>query len=159
MTVMTTPRYSINWEPIQTGKNTFQLRSIPPPRYVIYFAVLQAILGLLILLGVARGLTGLWRRWRGRRRKPEGTGQARTAAVRGMPGLLLVVALGVPLPLGLFALGEWGEEELQPGYVVDSGLMIYDRLRFLDLSEQVLLAKPAKPELIAQFREGNPEKG
>lgn len=35
---------------------------------------------------------------------------------------------------------------------------VYGRFRRLDLSEQVILAKPAKPELIAQFREGDPEK-
>ena len=74
-----------------------------------------------------------------------------------MPGLLLVVALGVPLPLGLLADGEWWEEKLLAGNVVASEV-VYDRYRLLDLSEQVLLAKPAKPELIDQFREGDPEK-
>ena len=77
--------------------------------------------------------------------------------VRGMPGLLLVVALGVPLPLGLLTAGEWWEEKLLGGKVVASKV-VYDRFRFLDLSDQVLLAKPAKPELIAEFREGEPEK-
>ena len=76
-----------------------------------------------------------------------------------MPGLLLVVALGVPLPLGLLADGEWWEEKLLAGHVLASEV-VYDQYRILDLSEQVLLAKPAKPELIDQFREGggDPEK-
>ena len=44
-----------------------------------------------------------------------GRGSGSRPLVRGMPGLLLVVALGVPLPLGLLADGEWWEEELLGG--------------------------------------------
>ncbi len=122
-----------------------------------YLAALAAIPGLLILLGMSRGLTGLRRWWHGRRREPEGAILVDAPLVRGMPGLLLIVALGVPLPLGLLADGEWWEEELLGANVVASEV-VYDRFRFLDLSEQVLLAKPAKPEIIAQFREGDPQK-
>ncbi len=43
------------------------------------------------------------------------------------------------------------------GNVVASEV-VYNQFRFLDLSEQVLLAKAANPELIAQFRKGDPEK-
>jgi uncharacterized protein YjbI with pentapeptide repeats len=98
-----------------------------------------------------------------------------------MPGLLLVVALGVPLPLGLLADGEWWGEEVLGRHVLlaeaanadwsEDGVLgrillkypviaseVYDRFRHLDLSEQVLLAKPAKPELVNQFRKGDPEK-
>jgi uncharacterized protein YjbI with pentapeptide repeats len=120
----------------------------------VYFTALWAILVLLILLVVSRGLAELWRRWRGRRREPRAT---IPTDVRGMPGLLLVVALGVPLPLGLLTDGEWWEEELLGANTVASEV-VYDRLRFLDLNEQVILAKPAKPGLIAQLGEGDPQK-
>ena len=120
-----------------------------------YFAAVTAIPGLLILLGLVRGLVGLVRRWRGRRREPRGPIPAGVPLVRGMPGLLLVVALGVPLPLGMLADGEWREEKLLGGNVIASEV-VYNRFRFLDLNEQVLLAKPTKPELIARFREGDP---
>ncbi|MGH8609456.1 MAG: pentapeptide repeat-containing protein [Gammaproteobacteria bacterium] len=73
-----------------------------------------------------------------------------------MPGFLLIVALGLPLLLVLLADGEWWEEELLGGHVVISE--IYLPFRRLDLSEQVLLAKPAKPEIVAQLRDGDPEK-
>jgi hypothetical protein len=121
-----------------------------------YFAALAAIPGLLILLGMARGLAGSRRWWRGGRREPGVAIRADAPLVRGMPGLVLVVALGVPLPLGLLADGEWWEELLGPNVVASVG--IYDRFRHLELSEHVLLAKPAKPELVAQFREGDPGK-
>ena len=140
-----------------------------------YFSAAAAIPGLLILLGLVRGLAGLVRRWRGRRREPAGDIVADARLVRGMPGLLLVVALGAPLPLGLLADGEWWEEEVlgwqdvplvgprtevpveRYRYPVVASEAYY-RFRSLDLSEQVLLAKPAKPGLIAQLREGDPEK-
>jgi len=124
----------------------------------VYFGALWAILWLLIVMvfAVARALAGLWRWWRGRSREPASALPAAFSLVRGMPGLLLVVALGVPLPLGLLADGEWWEEELLAGNVVASE--VYGRFRRLDLSEQVLLAKSAKPELVAVFREGDPEK-
>ena len=73
--------------------------------------------------------------------------------VRGMPGFLLVVALGAPLPVALLVDGEWWEEKVLAGEVVASNA-VYDGFRHLDLTEQVLLAKPAKPEVVARFREG-----
>jgi uncharacterized protein YjbI with pentapeptide repeats len=121
-----------------------------------YFATLAAIPGLLVLLGMARALGRLRRWWRGQRREPDDAIPAAAPVVRGMPGLLVVVALGVPLPLGLLVDGEWWEEKLLGRHVVASE--VYDGFRRLDLSEQVLLAKPAKPELVAKFREGDPEK-
>ena len=45
-----------------------------------------------------------------------------------MPGLLLVIALGVPLPLGLLADGEWWEEKLLAGNVL-ANEVVYDRFR------------------------------
>ncbi|MDQ3775550.1 MAG: hypothetical protein M3461_14970 [Pseudomonadota bacterium] len=118
--------------------------------------------------GAAAGITSSGSRLRPRRHRHSpasafATAQAMNttglskALIRGMSGLLLVVALGVPLPLGLLADGEWREKKLLAGEVVASEV-VYDRFRRLDLSEQVLLAKPAKPELVAQFREGDPEK-
>jgi hypothetical protein len=122
-----------------------------------YVAALSVIPGLLLFLGMATTLARLRRWWRGQRREAEDVIPAAIPMVRGMPGLLLVVALGVPLPLGLLADGEWWEEKLLAGHVLASDV-VYHRFRFLNLSEQVLLAKPTKPELIAQFREGDPEK-
>jgi hypothetical protein len=123
----------------------------------VYFVALQIILGLLTLLAVATGLARLVRLWRGRKRKPECTVPVGAPMIRGMPGLLLVVAIGVPLPLGLLAYGEWWERELLAGNL-STGYAVYGEFRRLRLSEQVLLAKPAKPELVAKFREGDPEK-
>jgi hypothetical protein len=132
-----------------------------------YFAALAALPGLLILLGIARALARLRRWWRGQRPEPEDAIPAAAPMVRGMPGLLLVVALGVPLPLGLLADGEWWEEEVLGRHVLlqdaDAGWLeegeesalgrillkypvvaseVYYGFRHLDLSEQVLLGKP-----------------
>jgi hypothetical protein len=120
----------------------------------VYFAALWTILGLLIVFAVAKAAE-LERWWRGRKRERESARLAPTVVVRGMPGLLLVIALGAPLPLGLIADGEWWGEELLRRHVVASE--VYDRFRRLDLNDQVLLAKPAKPELVAHLREGDPE--
>ena len=122
-----------------------------------YFAALAAIPGLVLFLGMAGALGRLKRWWRGQRREPASAVLEAVPLVRGMPGLLLVVALGVPLPLGLLADGEWWEEKLLAGHALASEV-VYDRFRHLDLREQVLLAKPAKPELLAHFREGDPKK-
>ncbi|MCI0403975.1 MAG: pentapeptide repeat-containing protein, partial [Acidobacteria bacterium] len=121
----------------------------------VYVAVLVALSGLLILLDIARHLGKPRRWWRGRGREPEDAIPAASLTVRGMPGLLLVVALGVPFPLVLLTEGEWWEEKVLAGHVVASE--IYHPFRRPDVREQVLLAKP-KPELIAQFREGDPAK-
>ena len=122
----------------------------------VYFKAVWTILGLLIFFTVARALARLWRWWRGQRREPASVLPAAASLVRGMPVLLLVVALGVPLPLGLLADGEWWEEKVLKRKIVASEV-VYDRFHFLDVSEQVLLAKPAKPDLIARLREGDSE--
>ena len=113
--------------------------------------------GALLFLGMARALGSIKAMVARAKARTGSAAPAAAPMVRGMPGLLLVVALGVPLPLGLLADGEWWEEELLAGNALASEV-VYDRFRRLDLSEQVLLAKPAKPELVAQFRKGDPEK-
>ncbi len=107
----------------------------------VYFAML-AMVGLL--------LARPW--WRSRRREPEDAIPAASPTVHGMLGFLLIINLGVPLPLTLLVEGEW----LLAGHVVDS--KVYRPFRRLNVSGQVLLAKPAKAELVAQLREGDPVK-
>jgi hypothetical protein len=99
----------------------------------VYFNVLHGIAGLLTLVTAARALPWLVRRWRGRRREPEDAIPAATPIVRGMLGPVLVVAFGVPFPLGLLADGEWWDEKLLGQQVLASDV-VYKRFRFLDLS-------------------------
>lgn len=70
--------------------------------------------------------------------------------VRGMPGFLLVLALGLPMPLALVTKGEW----LETGLIGETGFIrALDVFRRLDLTGEVLLAKPATPEIVAQLRD------
>ena len=70
--------------------------------------------------------------------------------VRGMPGLLLVVALGVPLPLGLLADGEWWEELLGANVVASAGLWPASLSR---------LERPGAPRKASQARDHRPVSG
>ncbi len=78
--------------------------------------------------------------------------QAAPPILLGFPGLLTIVLLGLPLPLLLHV---DGERLATPGAY---STLILDPLRHLDLHEKVLLAKPARPEIIADLHGTGPAK-
>jgi len=110
----------------------------------VFVAMLWTMLGLFMVPDI------VW--WRDRRRGPEDAIPVADPTVRGMLMLLLIVNLGVPLPLILLAEGEW----LLAGHIVDRE--VNPSFRRLDLVEEALFAKPNKPELLTQLREGDPIK-
>jgi len=121
---------------------------VTPRRQFRELAVFVAAMGLFKLLEL------LDRWWRRRRGELEDSIPAASPTGRGMPALLVIVALGVPFPLTLLVEGEWWEEKLLAGHVKPSE--VYLPFRRLDFSGQVLLAQPAKPKLVAQLRQGDP---
>jgi hypothetical protein len=72
--------------------------------------------------------------------------------VLGVPGLLTILLLGLPLPLMLVVDGEKID---RPAAV---GTRILASLRHLDLHEKVLLAKPAQPETLADLLSTDPSR-
>jgi uncharacterized protein YjbI with pentapeptide repeats len=68
----------------------------------------------------------------------------------GVPGLLTIILIGLPLPLLLVANGERLD---RPNAVA---IELLASLRSLDVHEKVLLAKPASPETLADLRGEDP---
>lgn len=115
---------------------------------------------LIAVLALARPVAKLWRRLRK---------SARSNGVdyqRGVPGLLVVLALGSVMPLVLLvdgeaaeavvrgALGTWffpSETQVRSDQETPASRLLAAQ-RHLDLAEQVLLAKEAKPEIVADLR-------
>jgi len=83
-------------------------------------------------------------------------------APRGSLALLLTIYMGALLPLALHVDGERTErillwaQGMPHGSTVMSGLL--GEVRWLNLNEQVLLAKPASPEMLTFVRAGEGEK-
>jgi len=113
-----------------------------------------AVLGVRLKgLGVfTKALAPLMRRWYPRRLASRDVRRhSALVKVQGMPGFLLVLALGLPMPLALVAKGELLERDL----IGKSLFNLYlNNSRNLKLSGEVLLAKPVPPEIVAQLREG-----
>jgi len=72
--------------------------------------------------------------------------------VRGASALALALMLGAPIPLLLVVDGDY--LELPDAYFS----YIFHSWRYLNLTEKVLLSKPAQPEIIVDLRGSNPAK-
>ncbi|AET95070.1 hypothetical protein BYI23_D015600 (plasmid) [Burkholderia sp. YI23] len=120
-----------------TGRGVIFLAAIAFATAVSVFAVFAAVASLV-------------RRWLSRR-MPSGRARRRGALVRvqGMPAFLLVIAVGVTMPLALVAKGE----SLETSLIGETFISRESPFRFLALNGEVLLAKPASPEIVAQLRE------
>ena len=85
-----------------------------------------------------------------RRLRPASDVESPPELLLGVPGLLTIVLIGLPIPLLLVANGERID---RPNAVATE---LLTSLRSLDVHEKVLLAKPPSPETLADLRSEDP---